>query len=367
MRLLVARHQARRRGFTLIELLVVIAIIAVLIALLLPAVQRAREAAARTTCANNLHQMGLALHNFNDQNQAFPSSGEVVGVVAGTPPALITAFDQHSMFTWILPYMEHNDVFQQFDLTRFYNDPVNAAAARNVIQEYLCPSNPARPSSGRDSLGYGYCDYMPIAYVDIDPNGLTNPTLPIRNPAYKVPGALAVKSTVTFPPGTPSGALTGKSGKQGPTAGDIIDGLANTIAIMEDVGRSETFYTQKYPDPTGIDLLPTGTIYRNAWRWAEPDTANGVSGPNQTPTATFNTPGVAMINNNPVPYGGPPSCPWTVNNCGVNDEAFSFHGNGCNVLFMDGHVKWLKNDINPITLRRLCTPAEQLPPLDAGF
>src|SRR5713226_5862559 len=146
------RHPPRTpAAFTLIELLVVIAIIAVLLGLLLPAVQKAREAAARMQCANNLKQIGLALHNYHDQNKYFPSSGEVV---AGDQ--ISTTFNIHSMFTWILPFMEHNDIFLQFDMTRYYNDPANQAAAQNVVAEYLCPSNPLRPKSGRDVLGYGY-------------------------------------------------------------------------------------------------------------------------------------------------------------------------------------------------------------------
>src|SRR5262245_18672583 len=106
MKLSLIRQRVKRLGFTLIELLVVIAIIAVLLGLLLPAVQKAREAAARAQCANNLKQMGLALHNYHDQNKCFPGSGEVN---AGSP--LATTFDRHSTFTYMLPYMEHNDIY----------------------------------------------------------------------------------------------------------------------------------------------------------------------------------------------------------------------------------------------------------------
>ena len=142
----------RKPAFTLIELLVVIAIIGVLVGLLLPAVQKVRESAARSQCANNLKQIGVALHNFNDQHNHFPSGGE--GNIGGNSPNYaiknLTYFDLHSVFTMLLPFVEHEDVYNQFDLRYAYNDPVapnNQSAAQNVIPTYLCPSNPVRQSS----------------------------------------------------------------------------------------------------------------------------------------------------------------------------------------------------------------------------
>src|SRR5262249_24084708 len=205
---------------------------------------------------------------------------------------------------------EHNDIFQLFDVNNFYNGtPGNIAAAQNVIPEYLCPSNPLRPASGRDTLGYGYCDYMPIAYVDINVNNTVGQQLRDEvNP--RSPGALSLKTAGGPTPSTVAGArpdTKGIRGHVGPPAGDIIDGLSNTIAMTEDVGRSETYATVKYADPVG-NLADNGG-FRAAWRWAEPDTANGVSGPKYQVTfgtkTLYGDPGIKMINNNSIPFGGP--------------------------------------------------------------
>lgn len=331
----------RQRGFTLIELLVVIAIIAVLIGLLLPAVQKSREAVARLKCQNNLRQIGLALHNYETSNGSYPQGG--MGVDPATGNTL--NFGLHSPFTRILPYLESSDVYAGFDTRFAYNDNVNApsnvAAAKNVIPNFLCPSNPLRPASGRDSFGYGYCDYLPVAYTDIAP-------------------IQAVGSPIRLPAGSPldPGALQ----VSGSRVSDIKDGLSKTIAIVEGVGRSETYFTSSfaYIDPIGFEV----PIYRAIWRWAEPFGADGVSGPLGS---NFGDPGLFMINNSPTPFGGPAGCPWSLHDCGVNGEPFGFHGAGCNALFMDGHVTWLRNDIDPIALRRLLTAREGLPPLSGDY
>jgi prepilin-type N-terminal cleavage/methylation domain-containing protein/prepilin-type processing-associated H-X9-DG protein len=331
-----------RRGFTLVELLVVIAIISILAALLIPAVQKAREAAARSQCANNLRQLGIALHNYLDRNGKFPTSGEGLNPATGFTS---TTFDLQSMFTMILPFVEGGDIYDRYDLNLPYNGSSgNIAVAQQVIPTYLCPTNPARPATGRDSLGYGYTDYMPVAYTDIN----------------------IIDTSVGQPVKLPKGSVRAMSGLRlgGCGPGDITDGLSKTIAIMEDVGRGETFNTQKYADPIGVDLLPAGSTFRNAWRWAEPDSANGVSGP---PGAKYGDPGLRVINNNPLPYGGPATCPWTTSECGVNDEAFSFHGGGCNAVFMDGHVSFIRDSISPVALRYLLTANEGIPPLSADY
>jgi prepilin-type N-terminal cleavage/methylation domain-containing protein/prepilin-type processing-associated H-X9-DG protein len=350
----IGSHRALRRAFTLIELLVVIAIIAVLIAILLPAVQKVREAASRSTCSNNLKQLGIAMHMYGDQNQGiFPYSGQTVDAVS----AGAIGFQTHSLFTLLLPFIEHEDIYNSFDIRYTYLDttvPGNAAAARNIVPTFLCPSNPLRPQPGADSLGYGYCDYAAIGFTDINALGTGNVqdvTLPNRTA-----GALSLNQQGAY---DAAGNATGRK-ENGPRILEIKDGLSKTIAVCEDVGRSETYHTTKFTDPFGTTNASQliGAPSRNNWRWADSNTGIGVSGP---PGATFGMAGLRIINNNKKPFGGPASCPWTTNNCGPNNEPFSFHGTGANHLFCDGHVSFLSETIDPLAYRKLLTPSEGLP------
>ncbi len=136
----IARDQRPHNGFTLIELLVVIAIIAILIGLLLPAVQKVREAAARVQCQNNLKQIGLALQNYNDANngQLPPLTDVTPGIPRGTM--------LKSLFFYLLPYIEQNNLYNYFDPTRPYvtycsSTQGAATVAAGFVKLYLCPSD----------------------------------------------------------------------------------------------------------------------------------------------------------------------------------------------------------------------------------
>jgi prepilin-type N-terminal cleavage/methylation domain-containing protein/prepilin-type processing-associated H-X9-DG protein len=298
------RHRRALPGFTLVELLVVIAIIGILVALLLPAVQAAREAARRSQCTNNLRQIGLAIHNYEINFTRLPTAGQ--GTNFTTSPAS-TTFDQQSLFTVILPYLDQGGAFQQFDLRVAYNASAqNMAVARQPVQLFVCPGQGWR-SQSTDQQGFGCTDYGAIYYVDIDPaTGLQNKL--IRAEGGLVQGASRMA--------------------------DVTDGLSNTVFVGEDGGRDERMQANH------IYVDPVDGQKRRVWRWADPDCAYGIS---------------KVINNNLSPRGGPPTCLWNVNNCGPFEEIFSFHPGGANVLLGDGSVRFLRQNLSVAALRALIT------------
>ncbi|MGA2703087.1 MAG: DUF1559 domain-containing protein [Isosphaeraceae bacterium] len=392
-----------RRAFTLIELLVVIAIIGVLIALLLPAVQSAREAARRATCLDNLHQIGLAVANFESANQALPPGGESTNY--NKNPATTQFVDGGwSTLARILPYMEGGVAYSTLNFSMCYNDAsgANFTAASTVIAAYVCPSGAARvPMGFEDGLdplsvpngvaangegaeqvalarGYGYCDYGPTCYTDIDPYGLMNQTTTPGNPGCSDSGgpypATPYRNKCSRADGMLSKGIAFKTIGIGLTVAQVNDGLSNTISFGEDAGRDPRYvspYGELYYD--GVSLrsnitLPgstgpdnPGDTYtsscRRYWRWAEPDGAFGVSGQPNNPFRPDHEatdwpvvgidPATGKTNASPLSTYG--------NNAGNNDELASAHGSGAHCLFGDGSVRFIKNTINLVVLRGLVT------------
>ena len=168
-------RQTRKRGFTLIELLVVIAIIAILIALLLPAVQQAREAARRSTCKNNLKQIGLALHNYHDAHKIFPYGYTTKDYGATVAPAT-TANDSDLRLGWsmfLLPFLDQANLYQflgsngAFDAPRWYLQPalLSDPGAKSVVSVFICPSD-RMEGLNTDLGGYGKSNYKGVGYHD---------------------------------------------------------------------------------------------------------------------------------------------------------------------------------------------------------
>jgi prepilin-type N-terminal cleavage/methylation domain-containing protein/prepilin-type processing-associated H-X9-DG protein len=147
----------RTRGFTLIELLVVIAIIAILISLLLPAVQQAREAARRTQCKNNLKQIGLALHNYLDVHRGFPPA-----FVSDVSTGVNTPGGEWSPHARILPFLEQANLYNLADLGLAYDDPANGTIASQRIATFMCPSEPL--DQVRTDSGTGLPIHYPVNY-----------------------------------------------------------------------------------------------------------------------------------------------------------------------------------------------------------
>jgi prepilin-type N-terminal cleavage/methylation domain-containing protein/prepilin-type processing-associated H-X9-DG protein len=275
-----------RGGFTLIELLVVIAIISVLLGLLLPAVQKVRSAAARIQCQNNLKQLGLALHNYHDANQACPPG------YRATAPYIDGATDTAPGWGWaafVLPHLEQDNLYRQFDL----NQPVqNSPAIRTVVKVYLCPADltPGAAFAVPDAFGNTVALTAPSSYAACLGGDESDTTGPAGL------GVFYRNSSTRFT--------------------DVTDGTANTILVGERAWSNA--------NGTWAGAVPGAVCLRGKQNPC-PGSAAAFS---PSPTLVL---AHSHLNNT------------TTDTDGGLDDFSSRHNGGSNFLFADGHVSFLRD------------------------
>lgn len=317
---------SQRRAFTLVELLVVIAIIAVLVALLLPAIQAAREAARRMSCGNHLHQIGIALQNYESARKQLPTTNPVIPN-SGSPPK----YSNISVLAQLLPYMEGQNLSNLINYNVPYNDPLNDKARLTEVESFLCPSDfddLPKDLGGRNNYYANAGTVIVWSPPSKDPGG-TNYGMP------KPDGLFFRDSNVRF--------------------AAIIDGLSHTAAFSEKnkgdgsnglvTEQSDTFKPGTYPSTADEALRDCD--------------ACDVSDVGKQGYSNVGAPWIYAYHSSTVYYHvAPPnrrSCMYPPGR--IMTTANSRHGGGANLLMADASVHFVANEIELATWRAWGTRA----------
>jgi prepilin-type N-terminal cleavage/methylation domain-containing protein/prepilin-type processing-associated H-X9-DG protein len=360
-----ARNQRRQHAFTLIELLVVIAIIAILIGLLLPAVQKIREAANRLKCTNNLKQLGLAAHNYESTYGGLPfnaitknnSQPPYIPYAQGTVQAqgaMAGTQGRCSVLVQLLPFVEQNNVMPLYWFTNDWSDPHNANALTIKFKLYQCPSStsgdalvtpyattyispgndafapPNAPGSKTNILGgkvyptgsntsTGWTsDYAALCQVKTSKDA-SGAEIAYANPLV----------AAAYPPGTTPSKGAMRQNDINPFAA-ITDGTSNTTLFSEAAGRARQYFADR-------SSIPYDAANNTGMIWADSDNRLTVTGTDSTGKTNFGTGPCAMNCNN------------------LQGDIYSFHSGGANIGFADGSVKFVKQTISISVLAALVT------------
>ena len=291
-------ERKRRTGFTLVEMLVVIAIIGVLVALLIPAIQAARENARRAACQSNLKQIAFAVQQYHTKFHVFP-------------PGSLDGPTQHSWMPALLTYMEQESIASIYNWKVSWDDPANQEAISTRLDVLVCPSNPGeenRLDQVASGIQAAISDYAPVGNVD---SGV--PRLDPLKPREGVMPRLNLAATAR---------------PKWIRVQDIRDGLSSTVVVVEASGRP-SFYTSDGMgppdnDPGGNELPVVGGRVQGAG-WADP---NSMIGFHSSSGGGLRCPGSCAIN------------------CTNNNEAFAFHPGGVYCFFADNSVHFLAEEMS---------------------
>jgi prepilin-type N-terminal cleavage/methylation domain-containing protein/prepilin-type processing-associated H-X9-DG protein len=340
--------RTRKRGFTLVELLVVIAIIGILVALLLPAIQAAREAARRSQCVNKVKQIALATLNYESARKLLPNAytpnltvALKTGACAGTAGTGVASngLKHHAIFSFILPYMEEQAVYDQIDFKFDWFDTAtttskgikNFTAFARDIDGFLCPSTENRPSTFTT-------DYNVISRIDQD---------------EYCDGTRGVDATAASKRQVDKllGMLTDTQG----SIRKVSDGMSKTIMFVESAGRPNHYVTGKslknlmWEENTALKQPGVGGGLTD-YQWGDGGAATDGSGD-----------GLHIVwgKKYPTITDTQTACPMktTVMNCDNYKGVYSFHSGGANIAFGDGSVQFVKDDVAADTFVSLITRA----------